>query len=987
MLRFKRLASTYEQAKILRKYPVGATIHGYEIKRVLPVPELRLTAVDLIHNQTGSEHLHIDRNDTNNVFSIAFKTNPPDATGVPHILEHTTLCGSDKYHVHDPFFKMLNRSLANFMNAMTGPDYTFFPFATTNIKDFANLRDVYLDATLNPLLTREDFYQEGWRLEHSDINNDKSDITFKGVVYNEMKGQVSNADYSFWSQFQQSIYPSLNNSGGDPKKITDLMYEDLVDFQRINYHPSNSKTFTYGNFALDDSLKRLHKEFVTFGKRTKKYNKSMPIKLDKDVTVNKIGQIDPMLPSERQVKTSMSWICGSPENSYDTFLLKVLGDLLMDGQSSIMYKKLIESGLGHEFTVNSGAEPNTSVNIFTVGIQGLEDVEGFRRTVQEIFEEVLNTPFDKTKIEAIIQQIELSKKDQKPDFGLQILYSILPGWTNKIDPFESLLFDETLNRFREDLENKGDELFYDIIKKYIYNKPHFNFTMKGSSKFSSELESEEKTRLQKKVEALDETDREIIYQRGKTLNEKQNKVEDLSCLPSLKIHDIPREGQAYPIENKDNNMMVRLTDTNGISYIRGKKTLNDQIPLELYPYIPLFVDSLTSLGTKDESFSEIENQIKLYTGGIATNWAVTSDAKTLEPKLTFSFSGWALNSKTDKIFEFWEKLILKTDFRKNSEKLKILIRMVVSSNTSSVSESGHVFARNYATAHFSVTSAISQSLSGFEQLQFIMKLSKLLDDPEKFQTEVMDKLIQLQQIIIRQNAKDLKFFITTDTVPQLDKISTEISNFKDKFGNNSLYIATDTFKTENYPLITKSNPTLFNFPFQTHHTAFSKPTGLPFIHKDGAALQILSSVLSSKHLHREIRERNGAYGAGAKYDALNGSFNYFSYRDPNPLESLSIYEKLFDIKADDLNDGKLRLFQDIDSPISRRSEGIWNFENDIDDKMRQTRRENLLDISVGDVNRVMETYLLGKQGYEVIVGPVIENQTVSPKWDIKNIDD
>ena len=987
MLRFKRLASTYEQAKILRKYPIGSIVHGYEIKRVLPVPELRLTAVDLTHEQTGSQHLHIDRNDSNNIFSIAFKTNPPNATGVPHILEHTTLCGSQKYPVHDPFFKMLNKSLANFMNAMTGQDYTFFPFATTNSKDYSNLTDVYLDATLNPLLKREDFNQEGWRLEYSDIENMKSDIIFKGVVYNEMKGQVSNPDYYFWSQFQQAIYPSLNNSGGDPKRITNLIYEDLVEFQRQNYHPSNSKTFTYGNFPLNDTLKRLNKEFTLFGRRHNRMEKLMPITLDKDVTIWKDGQMDPMLPPEKQNKTSLTWICGTPEDHYETFLLKILGNLLMDGQSSIMYKKLIESGLGHEFSVNSGAESNTSVNMFTVGLQGIEDVEKFKTTVNETFEEVLGTSFDKTKIEAIIQQIELSKKDQKADFGLQILYSIIPGWTNNLDPFKSLSFDETLERFRTDLETKGDELFYDIIKKYIYKKPVFQFTMKGSPSFSESLEAEEKSRLQGKIDRLDESDKQIIFERGKVLQEKQNKVEDLSCLPTLKLDDIPRQGQKYPIDTHDDNLMTRITDTNGISYIRGKKSLTNQIPLELYPYIPLFVDSLTSLGTKTEPFSEIENQIKLYTGGISTSYSVTSDPKTLEPKFNFSFGGWALNSKTDKIIEFWNKLLLKTDFKKNSENLKVLIRMLASSNLSSVSDSGHIYARGYACAHFNQTNAINESLQGIEQLQLIGKLAKILDDPEKFQTEVIDKMIQLQKIIIGQNVEDLRFFVTTDSTAQVEKVTSELHKFKEEF--NSMKTEGGSYnciETNKYPLISNEKPTLLNFSFQTHHTALSKPTNIPFINKDGAALQILSNILSSKHLHKEIRERNGAYGAGAKYDAINGSFNYFSYRDPNPLQSLEVYKRKFDIEANDLNDAKLRLFQEVDSPLSRRSEGVWNFDHGITDEMRQTRRENLLDVSIEDINHVREKYLDGERGYEVVVGPVVNEKTIEPTWNIVNVE-
>lgn len=984
MLRFRRLASTYEKAKLLKKYPVGANFHGYEVRRVLPVPELRLTAVDLCHTQTGSQHVHIDRNDTNNVFSIAFKTNPPNATGVPHILEHTTLCGSQKYPVHDPFFKMLNRSLANFMNAMTASDYTFFPFSTTNSKDFANLRDVYLDATLHPLLSREDFYQEGWRLEYSDINDNKSDINFKGVVYNEMKGQVSNADYYFWSQFQQTIYPALNNSGGDPKKITDLAYEDLVNFQNKNYHPSNSKTFTYGNLPLEGTLKKLNEEFVQFGKRHKHDKKLFPIDLKEDTSVEKIGPMDPMLPPEKQQKTSLTWMCGTPEDTYETFLLRILGNLLMDGQSSIMYKRLIESGLGNEFAVNTGADSNTSVNMFTVGVQGTEDVAGVKAAIEQIFEDVLKTPFDKVKIQGIIEQIELSKKDQKPDFGLQILYSVLPGWTNQVDPFEALQFDKTLKRFKNDLETKGDSLFYDIMTKYLYKKPSFQFTMKGDPDFSAGLALEEKTRLQGKIDALDANDKKVIFERGKILHEKQNKVEDLSCLPTLRLSDIPRTAPTYPVQTTGKDM-VRITDTNGISYLHGKKILDNSIPLELYPYIPLFTDSLLSLGTSTETFGEIENEIKLYTGGISTRTAVSTDPVTMEPSISFNFSGWSLNSKTEKVFEFWEKLLLHTDFRKNSEQLKILIKMMASSNANAVSDSGHAYARGYVNAHFSTPSAIGEAFQGIEQLQLIGRLSKIVDDPAKFQSEVIDKMEQLQKLIISANSEDLRFFVTTDTDAQASKIDSQIKSFKSQFGSIHPQNNSTSFITKDYPLIQNKKPTLLNFQFQTHHTALAKPTGIPYMNKDGAALQVLSSVLSSKYLHKEIRERNGAYGAGAKYDAVNGAFNYFSYRDPNPLQSLAVYERTFDIQAEDLDNAKLRLFQQVDAPISKRAEGIVLFESGIDDEMRQKRRENLLDVSLDDITRVEAQYLAGKKGYSAVVGPVIDGETAAPEWNVVDI--
>lgn len=989
MLRFQRFASSYAQAQAVRRYPVGGILHGYEVRRILPVPELRLTAVDLVHSQTGAEHLHIDRDDKNNVFSIAFKTNPPDATGVPHILEHTTLCGSVKYPVRDPFFKMLNKSLANFMNAMTGPDYTFFPFSTTNPQDFINLRGVYLDSTLNPLLKQEDFDQEGWRLEHNSITDPKSDIVFKGVVYNEMKGQISNANYYFWSKFQQSIYPSLNNSGGDPMKITNLKYNDLLDFHHRNYHPSNAKTFTYGNLPLVDTLKYLNQQFAGYGKRARKNKLLLPIELNKDIDVKLPGQVDTMLPPEKQIKSSMTWICGAPQDTYETFLLKVLGNLLMDGHSSVMYQKLIESGIGLEFSVNSGVEPTTAVNLLTIGVQGVNDTQLFKDTVNGIFQELLETdhPFDRKRIDAIIQQLELSKKDQKADFGLQLLYSVLPGWTNEIDPFENLLFDEVLQRFRSDLETKGDTLFQDLIRKYVTNKPCFTFSIEGSENFSKTLEDEEQARLKKKIATLDEQDKKNIFKRGILLQEKQNEKEDLSCLPTLQIKDIPRTGDKYSIEKK-NISLRRITDTNGITYIRGKRLLNDIIPYELFPYLPLFAESLTNLGTTKELFSEIEDQIKLYTGGISTHVEVTSDPNTSEPHLIFGFDGWSLNSKSDHIFKFWSKILLETDFRKNSDKLKVLIRLLASSNTSSVADSGHAFARGYSAAHYRSSRAISETLNGIEQLQFINKLHNLLENEETFQREVVDKLIELQKYIV--NAKDMKFFVTSDSDAQAQIVESQISKFMETLPDDKCSL--NGPKTSAYPLIkSEGKPTLIKFPFQVHYTSQAL-LGVPYTHKDGAALQVMSNMLTFKHLHREVREKGGAYGGGASYSALAGIFSFYSYRDPQPLNSLETFKNsgqyvLDDAKwgTTDLDEAKLTIFQQVDAPTSPKGEGVTYFMSGVTDDMKQARREQLLDVSLLDVHRVTEKYLLNKEGVSTVIGPGIEGKTVSPKWEVKEL--
>ncbi|CCE62880.1 hypothetical protein TPHA_0D02430 [Tetrapisispora phaffii CBS 4417] len=988
MLSFRRFGSTYAQSQILRKYPIGGILHGYEIRRVLPVPELKLIAVDLKHEVTGAEHLHVDRDDKNNVFSIGFKTNPPDSTGVPHILEHTTLCGSVKYPVRDPFFKMLNRSLSNFMNAMTAHDYTFFPFATTNQNDFKNLRDVYIDATLRPLLKAEDFFQEGWRLENKDLTDPKSDLQFKGVVYNEMKGQISNANYYFWTKFQESLYPSLNNSGGDPTKITNLRYEDLVEFHEKNYHPSNSKTFTYGNFPLIDSLKYLNSELKGYGKRSNKTPALLPIDIKENISVPEVGQMDPMLPPEKQLTSSLTWVCGDPHDTYEVFLLGVLGNLLLDGHSSPFYKNLIESGIGTDFSVNTGMETTTAKNFFTVGVQGLENIDRFKNAVKDTFKMIIDTPFDDKKVDAIIQQIELSKKDQKVDFGLQILYSILPGWMNSRDPFANLSIDNILNRFKEEWSSQGDALFKNLLKKYLIDTPSFEFTMKGVPNFTDMLEKEESERLLRKTANLNEQDKKVIFERGLLLQEKQNEKQDLSCLPSLSVDDISRNGDDFALA-KDSTMYTRLTDTNGLTYVRGKINLKNVISKDLYPYLSLFADSLTHLGTSTEDYSEIENEIKLFTGGISASIDVVSNPVDMSPELFFKFNGWSLNSKVEHITDLWSKVLLNTDFKKHSNKLKVLIKSTVSSNTSSIAESGHSYAKLYSSAQIRAKNSIEECFGGIEQVNFMNKLNSLIDDDALLQTEVIDKLIEIQKLVITSNK--LEFLITTDTNEQIDSVKKLLKSFAGNFptfGEKSV----NGIEGKNFPLLKSTSPmsnTLIKFPFQVHYTSKALP-GVSYNNKDGASLQVLANMLTYKHLHKEVREKGGAYGGGSTYNALDGVFSYYSYRDPNPLQSLETFDNcpqyiLQDSKwtINDINEAKLTIFQQVDAPMPRKNEGVSLFNSGVTDAMRQKRREALLDVKLSDVYAAAEKYLVNSNTKSTVIGPLIDDKITDPTWEIK----
>ncbi|KAL6945504.1 hypothetical protein ACO0QE_002964 [Hanseniaspora vineae] len=982
MLRFKRLASSaarpYNQAKILRKYPVGATYHGYEVKRLFPVPELQMVGVDLQHAQTGSQHLHLDRNDSNNVFSLIFKTNPPDKTGVPHILEHTTLCGSAKYPVRDPFFKMLNRSLSNFMNAMTAHDYTYYPFATTNLRDYHNLMDIYIDSTLQPLLNYKDFSQEGWRLENEKVDDKDSPLVFKGVVYNEMKGQMSNLQYYFYSKFKEAIYPSLENSGGDPLHITSLYHSDLLSFHSKNYHPSNMRTFSYGNNPLQETLLKLNESLKQYGKRyTRKDAIKMPIVLPATeggkaaVNITESSPIDSMLPPDRQIKSSLTWILNNPnEEVYETFLLKVLSVLLFDGTNSPFYKKLIESGVAYEFSCNTGLESMTSKNFLSVGLQGISSdflTNQFEQTILNILNnDCMNdmSLYSETKVQALINQMELSLKNQQSQFGLTILNHILPQWVNHADPFELVNFTENIELFREDFAQKGTKLFTDLIEKYMIGKPYFHFTMTGDENFHEQLKSKEMAVLEKKLQTLDPEDKKVIYERNlENSKESAGAKEDLS------------NGLNFPVD-VDNKVFSRITNTNGISYVKFKKSLQSTIPLELLPYLSLFSECLTFLGTKTQDYDEIEDEIKLYTGGVSIGCRTQTSVEDINvTDLFLELSGWSLNSKMDHIFDIWVKLVKDTDFSMAKvAKLKTLIKSLSSSTSSSFSDSGHSYAKSYAAASLSKTYSLSEHLGGVKESQFINKLSTFLNDESKIETEIINKLASLQNIILHslkvtQSSDYSKSFIITDEPKQVSvlahKVEEKFLSAMDKSQNEiSLDLSSRTAKDIN--LLPKQNKTVIDFPFQVYHTS-KVLKGVSYTHEDGPKLQLLSTLLTNKILHNAIREKNGAYGGGASFSAVDGIFNFYSYRDPNPLKSMEIFHDLCDSNKSksfnfswtqqDLDEAKLSIFQKLDAPVSPRNEGLSFFEYGLDYKTKEQRRSGLLNCDLKDVFEANEKYL------------------------------
>ncbi|OLL24897.1 Mitochondrial presequence protease [Neolecta irregularis DAH-3] len=929
----RRLTSTATRFRSLPS--VGDSLHGYTVARTKHIPELQLDAIHLRHDQTGLEHLHIARDDPNNVFAIGFETPPYDHTGLPHILEHTTLCGSTKYPVRDPFFKMLNRSLANFMNAMTASDHTFYPFATTNAVDYANLQDVYLDSVFFPNLKQLDFRQEGWRLEHENPRDTSTPLVFKGVVYNEMKGQQSDSSYLFYVDFQKNMYRNTiyeNDSGGDPKYITTLTWKNLVDFHKRYYHPSNSKVLTYGNFEIEDHLQAANLKI-------KNFSQIDPIPAQKEVkrfdgprAVESIFPVDPMSDPKKQLKISLSFLANDTTDTFKTFSLKILSHLLTDGHSSPMYQALIDTGLGSDWSPNTGYDSSTKTAVFSIGLQGVQ--EGNETAVHEkIFEvlrEVREKGFEVKKIEGVLHQLELGLKHKTAHFGMGIMYSILPGWFNQVDPFSILSWNETLDSFKREVAKGG--YFEGLIEEYfLQNQSQLIFTMRPSSSLTDAIVQEEKERLSKQIGSLNSEDLTAIGKQGVELLEQQEAQEIVDCLPTLNVTDIQKFKEKTKLEFgkiEDIDVQWRVTGTNGLTYFRAVNTLKN-IPDDLKIYLPLFAECITNLGTKERSMGELEGEIRLKTGGLRVGTLVATNHSNLDQiEEGLTISGHCLDHNVHHMFNLLQILLFQTNFD-NVEKLQSLIRGNASDAVNNIAASGHKFARAFASSCLTPGARATEVQGGMTQMKFMTQLAGMHD-----LSETIAKLKEISRIVFQKSSVRTAITCADESIKSN---SAELSKFLKSFPNQ---IASLSTTLSSAPLAVPSQNAFFPFPFSVNYTALCL-RGVPYTHHLGPSLQILSNLLTHRHLHREIREKGGAYGGGASYSGQGGILGFYSYRDPDARNSLTIMKESgkWAIHKDwtkrELEESKLSVFQKIDAPISVNQEGMIQFVDGITYDMRQ----------------------------------------------------
>uniref|UniRef100_A0A8C1Y169 Presequence protease, mitochondrial n=1 Tax=Cyprinus carpio TaxID=7962 RepID=A0A8C1Y169_CYPCA len=990
------------------QYTAGQKLHGFTVKEVTAVPDLFLTAVKLSHDATGAQYLHAARDDSNNLFSVQFRTTPMDSTGVPHILEHTVLCGSQRFPCRDPFFKMLNRSLSTFMNAFTASDYTMYPFSTQNAKDFQNLLSVYLDAVFFPCLRELDFWQEGWRLEHETPTDPSSRLVFKGVVFNEMKGVFSDNERLYAQHLQNKLLPDHTYavvSGGEPLAIPDLTWEQLKHFHATHYHPSNARFFTYGDLPLEQHLQQIEEEALSKFERTEP-NTAVPPQThwDKPRVDHVTCRPDALAPDPiKQNTLCMSYLLGDITDTFEAFILSLLSSLMISGPNSPFYKALIEPEIGSDFSSSVGFDGSTRQASFTIGLQGMaeDDTETVKHIIAQTIDDIIATGFEEEQIEALLHKIEIQMKHQSTSFGLALASYIASCWNHDGDPVQLLKISENVSRFRQCLK-ENPRYLQDKIQHYFKDNAHrLTLTMSPDERFLEKQAEAEEQKLQQKIQNLSDADHKDIYEKGLQLLAAQSTTQDASCLPALKVSDIEPIIPYTPVQpGTAGGVPVQYCEqpTNGMVYFRAMCNLNS-LPEDLKIYVPLFCSVITKLGCGELDYRQQAQRIELKTGGMSVSPQIipdTADLDLYEQGIILSSS--CLERNLPDMFQLWSDIFNSPRFD-DEQRLRVLVMMSAQELSNGISYSGHMYAMTRAARTLTPTADLQEAFSGMDQVKFMKRIAEMTD-----LTSVLRKLPRIKRHLL--NPENMRCAVNA-TPQKMSEAAGEVERFIGNIAANrkerkpvrptvvERALDPQAGSSASRKLISEPHfkpcqmKTYFQLPFNVNFVS-ECVRAVPFTHTDYASLCILARMMTAKFLHGEIREKGGAYGGGARMGG-GGLFSFYSYRDPNSTQTLSAFRggvewaRAGKFTQQDIDEAKLSVFSAVDAPVAPSDKGLGRFLNGITDEMKQRYRERLFAVTDKNLIDVAGRYLgVGQQTCGVaILGPENESIRKDPSWVVK----
>ena len=958
---------------------ITQTIHpAFQLLRQHHVEALDIYVSEYKHKVTGAVHYHLATNHDENVFLVAFRTQPMDSKGTAHILEHTALCGSEKFPVRDPFFLMIRRSLNTFMNAFTAADWTAYPFATQNKKDFQNLLSVYLDAAFAANLNPLDFAQEGIRIE---LENDQA--VYKGVVFNEMKGAMSSPTDQLYHQLAYHLFPETTyhyNSGGDPKEIPDLSYEQLVEFYKTHYHPSNAVFMTFGNQNAYD----LQEQFETlalhkFSKGTTLY--STPEKrLTAPIEVTESYAVDSEDLKDKTFHV-MSWLLPETSDIKLRLGMRLVEGILLENSASPLRHYLETCGYAQSTGPLMGVDDSNFEMTFYCGVQGsnAEYAENFKSGVLNILQDVASKPVDTDLVDAILHQIELHQREINGDgtpYGLSLILNGLGSAIHHNDPIHVWDVDSAIEQVKEEL--KDPMWLSSLIQTHLLDNPHrVQMTLVPDATKSVKEQQAEQARLAEITANLTEDQKIEIQEKTEALKKRQDTPDDLELLPKVGLEDVPADlhivqGQLREIicNGLDTPLNLYHAGTNGIYYQQVLIQIPDEIVQS--PYFNLLSILMGEVGAGEYDYLELQQLQTAVSGGLGMGASLRSKVDNKD-----RISAWltlttkSLTQKLDAI------QLLKLAFEQlrfyEKDRIIELLQQRKTRWHSRLSGSGHSYAMQAASRQMSALARRDYHNTGLGALNWLSDLVTKIDQDE----DAYHALIAELQAIHRKLLQAPKQFLLVCEEHHSDRLVEEVQNVWDKLQVNKAPVTLTQVEQVN---TANDEAWLIQTNVQFCASAYQ---AVDVAHADAAPLMVLAAYLRNGFLHSAIREKGGAYGGGASYDGNACSFRFYSYRDPRLAETFNDFEASVqwllntEQQPHQLEEAILGLVASMDKPGSPAGEAItacYALLHARTPKFRKMLRERLLNVTLDDLNRVAKQYLLQQKPVKAVVAPFAKRE-------------
>lgn len=868
------------------KWKLGDMVHGFRVNAMSHIEEVNSDAYVMEHVKSGARLMYLDNDDDNKVFYIAFRTTPDNSKGVPHIMEHSTLCGSRKYPLKEPFVELAKGSLNTFLNAITWPDKTMYPIASRNDVDFHNLMDVYLDAVFYPncLKNPQILMQEGW---HYELENKEAPLTYNGVVYNEMKGALSSPEAIMEDRAMEKLFPDTTygvESGGDPEVIPTLSFREFTEFHRRFYHPSNSYIYLYGDMDIDKTLEYLDGEYLSaFDRRNVDSMVKTQAPFGKRISVTAPYGIAENEDTEGKAIHALYNAFNDHMSTMDSLAFRILNYVLIDMDGAPLKQAVLDAGLGSDLSGSYGDSYKQPVWIVEVTGSEVDKQQAFADVVDSTLRSIALKGLDKDMLEAALNRTEFTAREndyQGRPKGLFYGVRAMDLWLYDRDPMEALRYIDDINTLRDNLKTN---YFENLLLRYVIKNPHqVLITMKPEKGLTEKMNRETAEKLAAFKSSLSDEQLDEIMASTKALKERQasgETEEALETIPLLSRKDLKRTVEEKVLEKENVSGMDHFhfdVHTNGITY------LNLYFPLsglteEDIPYAILLSTLLRSLSTTKHSYGELARLSNAYTGGMSfavNGYGKVEDTNDYLPALTVRAK--ALTSKADKLLDLLGEVINHTLFT-DTKRLKELILQEKSEWDMTAFSRGHSLVMTRLTSYFSRGGEFAEQ-SGLSYYYFLADLAR------KFDGEKEKLVAKLEEVSRKIFTRSCLFF---ETIGEEEEKKAVLSNFA--------LLVDDMEEGE------KKEPRPFSFPSAEKNEAFRTSGKVQYVAKGGnfkshgfaytGALKVMETILRYEYLWKKVRVLGGAYGAFTQF-LRDGTAILCSYRDPNLAETLKAYEDL-----------------------------------------------------------------------------------------------